>query len=346
MKGIDNGELFDWNVRKSLGKTNVNKDIARSIQDTLEHKYFLLYHNGLTVLCGSVEATDEKITISNYTVVNGCQSLTSLYDNRDRVSRELRVLTRLIELPPQSELAEKITHHSNNQNGIKARDLQSNNPIQGRLQTEFERLYPDSVFYRVKRGEHAQAPGEIDNELAARILLAFDLKEPWTCHQTYKLFDELHARIFGRPEVTADRIVALHDIYQAVLSRLGRVENQLLARYTLTKFLLIYLVREALETDPTGKQFCQDPAAFIRQTDGRKRIVHCVSGILDDLVTDLNAEVKLREQTGDPFDYKRELKSRNAVLTLSRELIPQYEKLVNRGRAPSFEEEWESSAEL
>jgi hypothetical protein len=82
----------------------------------------------------------------------------------------------LIELPPDHELAEKVTHHSNNQNPINARDLQSNSTFQRRLQNEFATKYKGKVFYRIKRGEPDQEPQVIDNDEAGRVLLAFDLK--------------------------------------------------------------------------------------------------------------------------------------------------------------------------
>jgi hypothetical protein len=45
LDGIASSELFAWNVRGSLGRTKVNKDIGRSIESVAEHKNFLLYHN-------------------------------------------------------------------------------------------------------------------------------------------------------------------------------------------------------------------------------------------------------------------------------------------------------------
>ncbi len=162
LDGIASSELFAWNVRGSLGRTKVNKDIGRSIDDPGEHKNFLLYHNGLTVLCQQLEREGDKITISKYSVVNGCQSLTSLFDHRNKITDDLRILTRLIELPPEHPLAEKITHHSNNQNPINARDLQSNSTIQRRLQNECDNLYSGQVFYRIKRGEPDKAPQVIE----------------------------------------------------------------------------------------------------------------------------------------------------------------------------------------
>ena len=79
MQGISNGELFAWNVRQWLRKTKVNKDIEESVRNQTEHKFFPAFHNGLTVLCKSLDVTKDKITISGYAVVNGCQSLTGFY---------------------------------------------------------------------------------------------------------------------------------------------------------------------------------------------------------------------------------------------------------------------------
>ena len=343
LDGIASSELFAWNVRGSLGKTKVNKDIGKSVDDPTEHKNFLLYHNGLTILCQELERENEKIKISGYSVVNGCQSLTSLYDHRDKVTEELRVLARLIKLPPEHELAEKITHNSNNQNRINARDFQSNSTIQRRLQNEFAAEYAGEIFYRIKRGEPDQAPSVIDNDEAGRLLLAFDLKQPWTCHQNYKILDELHADIFARPEVNAHRIIAVSNIAEHMTACLDDIGNRLLASYGLTRYFLLYLVRQALELDDEGKAFCANPHKFLAQTNGRSRIGVCAERIIKDIVIDLNAEVKEREEARNPLDYKRELKSPNAVRDLARSIIPQYQKAVSRGRASSFGKEWQDS---
>ena len=342
--GIVSRELFAWNVRGSLGRTKVNKDIGRSIDDLAEHKNFLLYHNGLTILCEQANRKSDKITISGYSVVNGCQSLTSLYEHKNNITDDLRIMVRLIELPPDHELAEQITHHSNNQNSINARDLQSNSIIQRRLQNEFNSDYSGQVFYRIKRGEPDQAPQVIDNDEAGRLLLAFDLKQPWACHQTYRILDELHASIFARPEVNADRILAIAVIHEVILEAIGDVEDRPFASYRLTQYLLLFLVRKALELDSRGKMFCQDPGRFLSELNGRKRIRTCCSRVTADIVIDLNAEFQDRKDSGNPLDYKRELKNSKAVRELSRSIIPQYQKAVSRNRAKSFGQEWDDSA--
>src|SRR3546814_14911816 len=84
------------------------------------------------------------------------------------------VLTIRIMRPPHKERAAKNTRHSNNQNSINARDLQSNSTIQRRLQTEFRANFTNQIDYEIKRGEALSAPLIITNEEAARLLLAFD----------------------------------------------------------------------------------------------------------------------------------------------------------------------------
>jgi hypothetical protein len=225
MAGIVSGELFAPNVRYWLGKnTGVNKGIEKTIMKSNEHKYFPAFHNGLIILCGNLKVTKQKITISNYAVVNGCQSLKGLYDSANHLTDDLRILTKFIKVSPDSDLAKKITYRTNNQNGIKARDLQSNSNIQNRLQSEIRDTYKNEFFYRISRGERPDIDQSkvIENTLAGQLLLAFDLRHPETTHLVDgKIFDDLHKDIFGRPEVNADRIIAIYDLDRAAVEHLG-----------------------------------------------------------------------------------------------------------------------------
>ena len=342
LDGLASGELFAWNVRQSLGRTKVNKDIAKSIKDPVDHKNFLLFHNGLTVLCQKVERQEAKdlISIEGYAVVNGCQSLTTLYENRLQISPELRLLARLIQVPPDDPLAEKITHHSNNQNSISARDLQSNSTVQRRLQNEFYAKYPGQVTYRIKRGEEPPAPLIIDNEEAGRILLAFDLEQPWACHQSYRVFDELHAEIFARPEVTAERIYARYLAYQCVLTAIDKISDGLVKSYRLTGYVVLFLLRQALEQDAKGRVFVTDPSALLKEKDGAQRLQRALGQILDDLIVDVNAEIKDRTEADKPLDHKREFKGATSVREFAKNILPIYQKAIQRGRASSFEKEF------
>jgi hypothetical protein len=345
MAGIESQALFAWNVRQSLGRTKVNRAIAESVTDPVEHKNFMLYHNGLTILATSVELDEDtdELRIDRYSVVNGAQSLSTLFDKRLAVSEDLRLLARVVKLDPATDLAAMITRNSNNQNAIGARDLQSNSVIQKRLKEDFKRSFGQEFSYEIKRGERDDGVRMITNEEAARVLLAFDLEQPWTCHQSYRYFDDLHSDIFGRPVVTAQRIVGLIAVRDAVRESLLELDNQLAARYSVTPYFVMYLVKQALQLDPLGKEFCQDPGKFVQER-GFNAVVSTIRQITDDLIVDLNAELAERTEAGNPFDHKRELKSPNAVRTLRGNVLPSYQKAVSRKRASSFSEEWEPGA--
>ena len=225
---------------------------------------------------------------------------------------------------------------------INARDLQSNSVVQRRLQNEINRDYVGSVFYRIKRGEPEQASEVIENDEAGRLLLAFDLKQPWVCHQSYKILDELHAAIFARPDVNSHRVVAMVDLLEAITSASSNIENRLIGTYRLTRYFLMYLLREALETDDEGRRLCRDPSVFLSVPNGRVKLRGAIEPVLGDLVIDLNAELRDREEAGNPFDYKRQFKSATSVRELGRVIIPQYQKAVQRDRATSFGAEWHS----
>ena len=100
LEGIADQSLFAYNVRGPLGKSKVNKDITRTISDPAKHKLFPLFHNGITVVAENLSSSDEEVGIENYFIVNGCQSINALYQNRRHLTDDLRVLTKFIKADP------------------------------------------------------------------------------------------------------------------------------------------------------------------------------------------------------------------------------------------------------
>jgi hypothetical protein len=341
MDGIANQSIFRFNVRGPLGKTKVNKDIVATIRDASYHKLFPLFHNGITVVAGEVDVKDDTITVNDYFVVNGCQSLTSLHDNQASLTDDLRVLVKFIRMDPRSEWAERITKFSNNQNGVRPRDFVSNHAIQIRLQNEFIRYYPGDYAFEIKQGEKPQPGKLISNEQAGLYLLAFDLKQPWATHRRYEVFEDRYVAVFARPEVTADRIVLCHTIVEVIEEHLHQLENQLVARYVLTKYMLLYVIREIIEKDGLAEDVLTRPLTFVRAGPARDRFRECIGVIVNDVIVDMNHEL---EEYGDDFDYRGRLRDEKWVRNLARRIIADYQKLVARGRIRSFQAEWEGAS--
>lgn len=334
MDGIANQAVFAFNVRGPLGRTQVNRDIEESIVDKGRHKLFPLFHNGITIIADKVKSSADSIEVEKYFVVNGCQSLTALYKNKRDLTDDLRILAKFIQAPPSSPLAEMITRFSNNQNGVKARDFKANNHIQIRLQNEFRTLYENDFFYEIKRGEDSRGVAPISNELAGLYLMAFDLKQPWATHRKYQIFEDLHTDLFGRPAVCADRIVLCHIIASRIESAQEKISNTLFAKYVLTKFFLLYVLRLIFESDSTAGQVLSSPKAYVRDAPTRVRLANCIDKLLSEVITDLNAEI---DQLGENFDYRGKLRDENWCKNLAHEIAATHKKLVDRGRLDAFQ---------
>lgn len=342
MPGIADQSVYAYNVRGPLGGTNVNRDIVKSIKDKGLHKKFPLFHNGITIVTNKItetpdSTTPEKLKIETFFVVNGCQSLTALYENKKELTDDLRILTKFVQVAVDGDLSKTITQFSNNQNGVKARDFKSNNNIQVRLQNEFISNYGTEYFYEIKRGEVNNTLSPISNEVAGIHLMSFDLKEPWGTHRKYQVFDDKYTDIFGRPEVTAHRILMLHLIDQIIFAKLPSIANQLVAKYALTRYAIMYMLRQIFENDNKGKLLLTNPEKFIKTSEDRIDFISATSTLIDDIIIDFNGEV---ENLGEDFDYKSKLRDESWIKKLSQDIVGSYLKQVNRKRIDSFEDEW------
>jgi hypothetical protein len=342
MPGIADQSVYAYNVRGPLGGTNVNRDIVKSIKDKSLHKKFPLFHNGITIVTNKITelpdaTTPEKLSIDTFFVVNGCQSLTALYKNKKELTDDLRILTKFVQVSVDSDLSKTITQFSNNQNGVKARDFKSNNTIQVRLQNEFRNSYGTEYFYEIKRGEVNTTLTTISNEVAGIHLMSFDLKEPWGTHRKYQVFDDKYTDIFGRPEVTAHRILMLHLIDRIIISLLQTITNHLVAKYALTRFAIMFILRQIFESDNKGIELLNNPERFVQSAQDRADFIVSVTTLIKDIIIDFNGEV---QNLGEDFDYKSKLRDEVWIKKLSQEIVSSYLKQVSRQRIDSFETEW------
>ncbi|NVM78676.1 hypothetical protein FHW83_004506 [Duganella sp. SG902] len=340
LSGIADQSLFSVNVRADLGNTAVNRAIASSIRQHSLHKAFPLFHNGVTVLAKTVRHDEDTLRIEGYYVVNGCQSLNSLYDHRAMISPDLRLLTKFIQVEAGSALAGLITNYSNNQNGVKARDFKSNHPIQTRLQHEFKKHYRGSYALAVKRGEPINGGVTISNEVAGLMMIAFDLGEPWTTHRKYQVFDERYNEVFGRPEVSADKIVMLYEIAAALELGLRQLSNELLGKYVLTKYVMLLAVRKILDLSEAGRAMIARPQDYVRREEERARFRATVDELAAWLVIDLNFET---QELPPDFDYRDKLRDKDYVSGLVKTLVVSYSKDLLRKKTASVETLWARS---
>ena len=58
---------------------------------------FILLNNGVTIICKKLTNLRNKFTLTDYQIVNGCQTSHVLYYNKERVNDKLQIPIKLIE---------------------------------------------------------------------------------------------------------------------------------------------------------------------------------------------------------------------------------------------------------
>lgn len=124
--------LFDANVRTF----QKNKPLSNKILDSIKYfpESFDILHNGLTFSCIKIEKLDDqKYTVINPQVINGCQTINTLYDKyKNRLNdvniKKASILCRFYALEPS--MIEGVCEATNTQLKIDLWDLRSNDEIQ------------------------------------------------------------------------------------------------------------------------------------------------------------------------------------------------------------------------
>lgn len=107
--------IFDENVRAYQGNTDVNNEIIKTIQKCPEN--FVLYNNGITIVCNSLKRKQKKWEIGAPQIVNGCQTCNSLfraYKKKMDLSK-VKVIVKIIETTDKM-ITQGIVRGTNRQN--------------------------------------------------------------------------------------------------------------------------------------------------------------------------------------------------------------------------------------
>lgn len=339
LEGIQDRTLFYKNVRYGVGKTRVNKSIKQSITNHSEHHNFFLYHNGITIICESLKEKldSNKISINNYAVINGCQSMLTLYENKGELTKNLSILVKVIELDPNSSLVKDITYFANNQNSISIKDLRSNDSVQKSLQSEFETLFSNDVLYNRKRGEDLSGYSTIiDKDFAAQLITSFYQYKPHNTHLKQKLFGEEYNSIFSR-NINAEKIYLSFLVYDIIKNNAGLLDNQQIRNYGLSIFFFTNVIRTILEEDELGRDIIANPKKYV--IDNKSILIESIEKIWELITPDINFD--LDEYTTEHegfFDYKNIFKNSVFVKTMTSRIKSDYIRLTRRNNKDSFKE--------
>lgn len=323
--GIADSSVFDQNVRLGLGNTKINKELKDTIQDPDQHMLFPAFHNGLTVLTHEVVQEGDNLHLRGISVVNGCQSLLTLYRNRAALTPGLKVLVRIIGIKEKNDLIDVVTYRTNNQNPVNVRDQRSNSISQRKLQEEVHDTYGAKLFYAIKRGEAGPVGIPVlDNGLAAQMLMSVWLKDPANAVRKNVLFeDESFYRVFSH-DIDAHKIYLAYILNDVIENKRGELPAPLQSSFASVRFTVAFLIAEMMKSGGRGEDLFTSPGAWLPEKEAEVRasldqFASLAIDVVDNYVTEKTSEDPTYTETHDPnFDPKIAFKSASGVADVNR----------------------------
>ncbi len=315
LPGITDGKLFAKNVRQSLGSSNkVNRELSKTIH-TDKVRDFFFYHNGVTALCDSMLLSEDGKTliVDGLSVVNGCQSLNTIYSASERVrsheAKDAHVLFRFYEIKDRA-FGDRISINTNSQSAVKPRDLRSNDRVMVGLKKAYETRYPDGMFM-TKRGEVAPASKDhakvIDAAALAKMLMAWHCQRPNYSANEKKLFDEYYKTLFktGYPP---ESMFALHGWLSAIEAAWPNLNlnNELKAGRMLVKYHVLFSVSALINAVNKQPTLVVAPSATLSALEAAGEILPMAANCIENA---MQASLMQDQSAGKVFSPQNWLKS-------------------------------------
>ena len=152
--------IFYDNIRDFQGLTNpVNKTIAQTL-DKDDSKLFTVLNNGITVIANSLKVSGNNFFISDYQVVNGCQTSNVIYAFRHKLDPNLGIPIKLI-VTNNEEIKNKIIVATNSQTAIKREQLQAMTDFQKNLEQFYKTIEGEGKLYYERRSGQYQSDSSV-----------------------------------------------------------------------------------------------------------------------------------------------------------------------------------------
>lgn len=198
IKDADTGTLirsaFYDNVRDYQGLNAVNSEVGQTLQTEAKHRFAIL-NNGITVVAKDVVRVSNTFTISDYQIVNGCQTSHMLFAYRELLDDNVRVPLKLITVD-SDEVTNQVIRATNRQTEVKERQLFALSTFQKQLELYFETFAGNRRLYYERRSKQYARSTEIEKnriipiQQVMRAYAACFLKLPHKSHYVRSL-DEL-----------------------------------------------------------------------------------------------------------------------------------------------------------
>lgn len=237
-KGQIEDSIFEENIRDFQGAdTGVNKAIKNTIVKN-ECNKFWCYNNGITIISDTGNRNDDYVSLSNYQIINGCQTSYSIYDamnsldEESKNNRDFELIIKVIVINSEKEdEIIKIIENTNSQTKIDNYAFESYRNVHKRIEEFMKTRGGKPYFYERRKGFYKRRNYPQDRILTPKELLqefyAIYFKAPSHARNSAShVFDTYKSEVF-KDEVYPDLFFICHEIGTQVRKHISSYDKLL-----------------------------------------------------------------------------------------------------------------------
>lgn len=200
--------LFEDNVRDYQGANKVNKSIEKTLKNQHAQAALPVLHNGVTIVAQKVERINKKVKLTDFQIVNGCQSSHVLFNNKEHIEPDTHIVVKVIETQDY-EFATSIVRATNQQTEVKEEAFESLSKFHKDLEDFYlskAKDYETPIYYERRSKQydgasHVKSHQVVNLSSQVSAYVAGELAQPQSTHRYYgellksnrsKIFQEKH----------------------------------------------------------------------------------------------------------------------------------------------------------
>lgn len=295
--GVIKSILYD-NVRDFQGE---NEEINREIAQTLESadaNQFVVLNNGITIICKELRnIVRTRFLLSDYQIVNGCQTSHVLYNYRDRLSDKVFVVIKIISTTDE-ETVNRIIKATNRQTVVTNEQMMSLSDFNKRLESFYETYEGQQRLYYERRSkQYANIPEiekvrivTIPTQIKAVSAMFFD--KPHLASRYYGRLLKDNTGIFDSNHAPIVYYTAAFTLYKVEFLIRNKQIDQKFNRYRYHLLMVIkYLALEGKKCPPLNshdvERLCEKILRIVNDSNDLQKIVLNATEIISQNISDL-----------------------------------------------------------
>lgn len=244
--------LLEKNIRRYLGKNNVNDGIIHTLEDADKRQNFFFFNNGITMICEkfSYNALQEQnwiVKINHLQIINGGQTCKTIHQTLKAHPEidfsQVFLLIRLYEVNDDEGIIQDITYATNSQNPVDFRDLKSNDELQILL----EKNAPDLGYIYKRKRDNILTTNVIPSTVAAEAVFAIWRERPHLAkYRRNEFFDKYYSEIFNNLNAAQMVMAVLIFRYCDNIRKRFSTSKNIQAHRPYSQYFLAYMVGKQL----------------------------------------------------------------------------------------------------